>query len=252
MRLALLILLAAASSAPAVNPLPEPTSYTKPVPGGKFLLVQLGNKAAEDQFSGPAESRRFADLRAKFPRPGLYTATPTPELVWPLPDAEFAPIDHMFPAPDGVHLVRIDGDFWKTEAYTGGRVGPPPEARAVQIDGPAVSFFADGKLLKRHTVRELVTAPEELAVTPRHLLWYASGKLNPETLKFTLFTQESTRHTFDARSGELLRTDGVGLLNPLAQQILIACAGLTAVIFAGWLVFVYRRRVPDSVRLAGK
>ena len=250
MRSALLILLAAAAAAPAVDPLPEPTSYAKPAPGGKFQLVQLGNRAAEEKFAGPAEARRFADLRAKFPRPGLYTATDPPELVWALPDAEFAPIDHVFPAPDGIHLVRIDGEFWKTLAYTGGRVGPPPEARALLIDGPAVSFFAAGRLTKRYTVRDLIRAPEEMHITPQHLLWYASGKLNPDTLRFTLFTQESVRHTFDARTGELLRTDGVGLSNPLARQILVACAAATAVIFGGWLVFAYRRRVPDSVRLA--
>ena len=52
MRAAAKLLLLAAPAA-AVDPIPEPTSYAKPVPGGKFLLVQLGDKPTEDKFAGP-------------------------------------------------------------------------------------------------------------------------------------------------------------------------------------------------------
>lgn len=238
----LLLLLTAASAPAAVVPVPEPTSYAKPVPGGQFLLVQLGNKAAEDKFGGTAEKQRFAELRAKFPKPGLYTTADPPILVWPLPETEFAHYDHVFPAPDGVHFVRVDGDFWQSEAYTGGKLRPSPEAAAAQIDGPAVSFFKNGELVRRHTVRDLVERPDELTATPLHLLWYASGRLQVDTMRFNLFTQESVRHTFDATTGEKIATTKVGLANPLTQNILIVIGAMTAAILLGWVVFVARRR----------
>ncbi len=240
----LMFLLSATPALAAVVPVPEPTSYAKPVPGGKFLLVQLGNKAAEDKFGGAVEKRRFAELRAKFPTPGLYTTADPPILVWPLPEAEFVHYDHVFPAPDGVHFVRVDGSFWQSEAYTGGRLRPSAEAAAAQVNGPAVSFFKNGELTRRYAVRELIEKPDELTATPLHLLWYASGRLQVDTMRFNLFTQESVRHTFDAETGEKLTTSKVGLENPLTQNILIAIGAMTAVIMLGWVVFVARRQRP--------
>lgn len=254
-----LLLLAAAQFAPAqdkekletLKRLPEPTSYAKPVPGGRFVLVQLGKPEVEAQIGRPADQKRFAELRAKYPRPGLWTAAEPPELVWPLPEGEYAPYDHTFPTADGDYLVRVEGDFWRTEAYPG---GPRPSAaeQAAQLDAPAVSFFERGKLLKQYRVRDLVTSADNLQHTPQHMLWYASATLHPESGKFILFTQESVKVTFDYRTGEELERVQSGLGNPLMQTLLGVFGTMTVVILAAWGAFVYFRRVPDSVRLAGK
>ncbi len=237
----LLALLLLAVPARAGFPIPEPTSFALPVPGGKFVFVQLGDPATEAKAPKP-ERQAFLDLRAKYPANGLYTAGDDAKLVWGLPDATYCAYDHCFAAPDGVHLVRIDGDFWKTESYTGGRLRPSAADEAAQLDGPGVSFFANGKLLKSHRVRDLIRDPDALPATPAHLLWYASGRLQVDTMRFNLFTQESIRHTFDATTGELVATQAVGLDNPLLPKILLVIGAMTAVIFAGWLAFLWTRQ----------
>ena len=246
----LLVLLLLATAASAENrPVPEATSYAKPIPGGQFVIVQLGSAEAEAKYGKDKEHAEFRALRAKYPTPGLYTAADA-ELVWPLPAGEFAAYDHTFVSPDGVYLVRIDGDFWKTEAYTGGRLRPGPERELAQIDGPAVSFWKSGTKLKQYTVRDLIKHPEQLPATPEHVLWYASGVMMTDTPRFSLNTQESIRFTFDYTTGELISVTPVGLANPLLKMILIVIGVMTVVIFAVWVLYISlgrKRRVTTTV-----
>lgn len=241
------LMLFAAGASAASTPIPEATSYAKPVPGGAFVLVQHGNAEAEQRVGGDSEKRRFRELREKYPTPGLYTSGDA-KLVWPLPASEYAAYDHTFTSPDGVYLVRIDGDFWKTEAYTGGRLRPTPEKEQAQLDGPAVSFWKSGTKQKQYSVRELVKNPAALPTTPDHVLWYASGVMTVDSPRFSLNTQESVRHTFDSTTGELVATTPVGMANPIVTLILIVIGAMTALILVTWALYVaFARRRPGLV-----
>ena len=242
--LAVLLSVALAAGARAENePIPEATSYAKPVAGGRFVLVQLGNPDAEmnSKHSKEAEQAKFRELRQKYPAPGLYTAD-TAELVWGLPAGEFAAYDHTFVSPDGVYLVRVEGEFWKTEAYTGGRLRPAAEQEQAQIDGPAVSFWKSGEKLKQYSVRDLIAKPDQLPATPKHVLWYAGGKMAADAPRFSLNTQESVRYTFDYTTGALLARTEVGLANPLLTLILIVIGVMTALILGVWVLYFIRSR----------
>jgi hypothetical protein len=241
---ALLAAVLSAGHAAAAGVIPEPTSYAKPVPGGRFVFVMLGDAAVEQdpaKVKDPADRAKFRELREKHPRTGLYREG-TGELVWAVEAEGYAPIDSVFPASDGVHLVRVDGEWWKTKDFPGGRVRPPAEEQQRQLDSPGVSFFAHGKLLKAHTVRELVDDPARLDFSPDHVLWMAGAVLNEDTGRFLLFTQDSNRVTFDYRTGEVVGRQKVGMSNPLARGVLIACAILTAGVLAGWAWYAFGRR----------
>ena len=256
MRSLLILTLVASAARGSSVPIPEATSYAKPVAGGRYVLVQLGDAGAEQKYGKDAEKKAFRELREKYPTPGLYTSD-TAQLVYPLPANEFAAYDHTFVSPDGVYLVRIDGDFWKTEQYTGGRMRPSPEQELAQIDGPAVSFWRDGTKLKQYSVRDLIKNPEALPATPDHILWYASGVMTTDAPRFSLNTQESIRHTFDYTTGTLLASTPVGMANPLVTLILIVMGVMTALILAVWVLYVYRTRrgpgspLPDAVERRG-
>ena len=239
-----------AGSASAAGKFPKPMSYAKPV-GTGFVLVQLGDPAEEAKHGTADQKRLFAELRAKYAAPGMYRAGDSAELVWPLPVGEYAPYDLTFATADGKNLIRVDGEFWQTESFPGG-TRPTEAVQQKQMAGSALSFFADGKLTKRYVLSDFVASAEVLNHTPEHLIWYASAVFNEDAGRFVAFTQEQTRFTFDARTGELLARDGVGLGNPVLQKILLACGVLTALILLGWGLFVWKRRVPDSVRLARK
>ncbi|HET6575680.1 MAG TPA: hypothetical protein VFG68_18920 [Fimbriiglobus sp.] len=240
-----------AAPAPAVGRLDEAVSYTKPVPGG-FVFAMLGDPEAEAK--APEDARaRFAQLRAKYPKTGLYRDG-SGELIWAVADGQYAPYDNVHLAADGVHLVRLDGDWWREKDFTGGRAQLSDEEVRKQLDSPAVSFFAGGKLLKQYTVRDVIANPDGLPQTPRYLLWLADGVMNEDTGRFVLTTQDSHRLTFDYRTGELLARAPAGLGNPLLTAALIASGALTAAILGVWayLVFVRKPKVAAAGPRGGK
>jgi hypothetical protein len=237
------LLALAAGPVAAAGVLDEALSYTKPVPGGRFVFVMLGDPEAEAKQSADARGK-FAELRAKYPKTGLYKAESS-ELVWAVEDGGYAPYDNVFLASDGVHLVRIDGEWWREKDFTGGRARLTPEEEQKQLDGPAVSFFADGKLVRRTAVRDVVTDPAALPQTPHYILWLANGVLNEGTGRFLLDTQDLNRVTFDYRTGEVVARGRVGLGNPRLTTILVASGALTAAVLGVWAYFVFfRRRKP--------
>lgn len=215
----------------------EPLGFTKPV--GDLTLVMLGDPAAEDRVRDTSAREQFRALRERFSRSGMYRGT---ELVWPL-EGPYAPYDAVFPAADGVHLVRLDGEWWKTKSYPG-RNRLPAEKETAQLDAPAISFFAQGKLLKQYTLREIVTVIDDLPHSPEHVLWMAGAVLNDQDRQFVLFTQDSYRTIFNIDTGEKVATVKVGLANPVLPMLLGVTGILSLGILGVWLWLVWFRRRP--------
>jgi hypothetical protein len=247
----LILTLAALPAAASQGIILYPLSYSKPIPGGQYLFVMLGDASAEQKERDDASREKFRELRTKYPRTGLYRVD-TGEPVWVLEDDAFAPAPCVFLTSDGVHLVRIDGDWWTTDAFVGGP-RPSADVQRQQLDAPGVTFFVRGKVLRRHAVRDLVVHPDDLPHTPQHLLWYANGTLNENTSRFLMNTQDSHRQVFDYRTGELLEVKPAGLGNPLFRTILIICGVGSALILAtwAWLVFFRRRPQPAAIEPPG-
>jgi hypothetical protein len=218
----------------------EALGYTKPVGGGAFTFVQLGDAAAEAKVADAAARFDFSALRMKYPKTGLYRGDTT-ELVWAVEGGGFSPYDYTYPASDGVHLVRFEGEWWKTKDFPGQARLPADDANR-QLDGPGLAFFANGKLLRRYTVRELVTEAERLPHTPEHVLWTSGGVLNEGKGTFLLLTQDAYRITFDYRTGEVVSKAAGGLGNPLMTPILIACGVLSALLVGAWAYFAFLRK----------
>jgi len=233
-----------AAPASAAGRLDEAVSYTKPVAGG-LVFAMLGDPEAEAKAAADATAK-FAELRAKYPKTGLYKDG-SGELVWAVEDGAYAPYDNVLFAADGVHLVRLDGDWWREKDFTGGRARLPDDEVRKQLNAPAVSFFANGKLLKQHTVRDVIAKPDELPQTPRYVLWSSGGVVNEQTGRFVLMTQDSHRLTFDYRTGELIARAPAGLGNPLLRTILIASGVLVAAILGVWAYLVFLRKPKVAV-----
>ena len=225
-----------AAPAFAAGSLPEPVSYSKPVAGGKFTFVQLGDPAAEAKQSASIR-KEFAQLREKYPRSGLYPAD-SPNPAWTL-DAPYAPYDNTYPSADGVHLARIKGEAWIEQNYPGGK-RLPADVEQKQYDAPAVGFYANGKLTRSYPLRDLITNPLDVKHSPQFVLWAAGSVLNEDTGRFVVMTQDATRVTFDVNTGEILKRDRVGLNNPILSNVLLACAAMTALVLAAWAWFAFR------------
>lgn len=219
----------------AARSLPAPLSYAKPTAGG--FLVQLGDPTAEAEVRDPAVVAAFREVRAKYPKSGYYRDSG--ELVWEL-DAPYAPIDNVFPLPDGIHLARLEGDWWIERDYPAGtRLSPAEEAK--QLAAPGVGFYANGKLIRTIPVSDLLSDPGDVKHSPRYVLWAAGAVLKPDG-QFVVLTQDATRISFDPKTGEILARDRVGLNNPLLPKLLVASALIATTILAVWAWFVFGRR----------
>ncbi len=156
-------------------------------------------------------------------------------LVWAVEG--YAPYDNVFPASDGVHLVRLEGEWWRTYRYPAEKRLPADE-EAKQLAGPAVSFFANGKLIRTHAVNDLVTNPADLIHTPEHVLWKTDASLNEATGRFIVFTHDSNRVAFDFKTGEVVARSKAGLGNPIMRWVLGVTAALIVVMVGVWVWLV--------------
>lgn len=224
---------------------PRSLSYAEAI-GEKYAFVMLGPLEV-DEGAAPDDAKKLAELRAKYPASGLYPIAGGPAL-WTT-DAPYVPSANAFASTDGVHMALVEGDWWKTKEYIAPRRLPAEKADP-QLHGPAVSFYANGKLLKRYTVDELITDPSRLEHTPEHVIWAAGAALNDETMRFVLMTQDANRITFDATTGELLSRNPAGFGNPISPWILAVCGGLSLLVLAIWAWIVFGRRKPATTPTA--
>lgn len=214
-------------------PLPEPVSYAKPTPGDRFVLVVFGSPEAEAKLKG--ETKQYAaDVRAKYPVPGMYRGD---QLVYPLDG--YAPDDNVYLTGDGRYVIRIEGDWWKTKAYTGG-TRLPKEVEQKQLDAPAISFFEDGRLLKSHSLKSFITDPLMLQHSPEHIVWPSGAVLREEQGEFLLYTQDTNRITFDYRTGEAIATEKMGYGSRFGQTLILATLGLTLLLLLAWAFYAFR------------
>ena len=257
--------------------LPEPVSYAKPSPDGSRVFVAFGSPDHEAKLKDERIRNFAAGIRARYPAPGLYTASDPPHPLVPksspLPVAAaagvpatatepgwwweaYTPDENVYLTADGGTAVRIEGEWWKTKAYPAGK-RLPAEVEQAQLNAPAVTFlFADGREPVSYKLNELIDNPAELPHSPDHILWPAGAALNPTTNQFHLFTQDSNKITFDATSGKLIHKGKNGLGNPVAQGVMWTTIGLTAAVavaLAWWVVRARRSsRVADSLRESGQ
>jgi hypothetical protein len=228
------VLLLAAPLASA-RPLPAPLTYAKPTAAG--VLVQLGDPVEEAKITDSAVVAAFRTVREKYAKSGLYRESG--ELVWEL-HAPYAPIDNVFAASDGVHLARLEGDWWIERDYPSDTNRLPADEEAKQLAAPAVGFYANGKLVRTHPVRELLTNPADLKHSPRFVLWAAGAVLKGDG-QFVVLTQDATRTIFDP-TGNVVARDRVGLNNPLLTKVLVASGAFAALILGAWAWFAFGRK----------
>jgi hypothetical protein len=218
---------------------PRPFSYAKAV-GSEYQFVMLGPIEVDESAAG-RDREALRQLRQQFPASGLYPRAGGTAL-WTT-EASYAPSANTFPSRDGIHLAVIEGDWWTTKDY----VSPkrlPAAKEAEQLQAPAVSFYAQGQLLRQYRVADLVSNPARLEHSPEHILWAAGAALNDETGRFVVMTQDGLQVTFDIRTGALLEKRGAGIANPLASWILGLCGILVLLILAGWALLTFGRRSP--------
>ena len=116
-------------------------------------------------------------------------------------------------ASDGVHMVR-DGPW------------------ATSFDNEAVSFFANGKLLRTYTIAELVDLRFAMAYSVSHFHWSRDRRLDNVALVYTVRTYDLNSYEFDLTTGEIKSA-----LHParwLGAILIVGGAVLAIILYRRW------------------
>lgn len=218
----------------------KPIAY--PVPSefrsanGQYVLALIPPKSDDPN---RIENSIHAGLRRKYATGGLYRSDDSSKPVWSIDWFDY----EAFPADDGVHLVRIHGENDQWRHYkTDKRL--PDESVEEQLAAPAISFYANGQLLRTYSVREIVGRPDALPHSMRFILWNAGGVVTRDGKQFVLMTQDERQVFFDLDSGRIALSREAGSKN--AQEwilrLSLAIVGTAIVAAMGFFLFYLRRK----------
>ena len=187
---AVLVLMGWISSAVYADSPARPFSYTKATEDGRFIFVMIAPTALEEELRLTREDlhQEVRDIRARYPRSGMYRQDNPREPLWTV---DWYSTFNL--APDGAHLVRYGPWAWLNKD------------RTPDLDVEAVSFFAEGKLLRTYSVGDLVDprAAQSFPQSASHYRWLKSDRwLNDH--EYSLETRDDQRYVFDIRTGAIL------------------------------------------------
>jgi len=170
------------SPARADIPLP-PYSYRHVSPDGLHVFVMIAPVPTEEDPEGWSEEMAdgIREIRRLYTRSGLYQSDGSAEPLWTV-DWYAHSVEV---ASDGVHLIRH---------------GPWASSTGQE----ALSFFAEGRLLRTYQIRELVDLSLMLRRTASHFFWKKRGRFDDARLEYSLETMDGNRFVFDVRTGEVV------------------------------------------------
>jgi hypothetical protein len=181
-----------------------PATYSTPSPNGQYLFVMLAPPSADPALD-PDNTDHAKMLRQKYPSSGLYRNDGSTEPLWTADWYAY----YVHPADDGIHLVREDSAARTLAPFISKPL--PQEIVREQLDGPALTFLANGQELRTYTVRELVADPDSLPHSVAHVLWMADATITRDGTRFVLTTQDAHQIVFDLATGEEISRRKAGL-----------------------------------------
>jgi hypothetical protein len=201
--------------------LAPPTSYKRVTPGEKFVFVMVSWIPVEDEVGRWNEETAagIREVRRTYTRSGMYRNDGSTDPLWTVDWYAYG-VDL---TPDGVHLIR-----------------PGPWARLLDdrtpdLDCEAVSFFANGRLIRTYHIRELVDDPGRFKRSVSHFSWREEGRVSGE-FEYTITTRDGNRFVFDIRTGAVVSEARMGRVTWWGKRLALLVVG----VLAAWLI--YRRR----------
>jgi hypothetical protein len=143
-------------------------SCKKVVPGGKYLFVMISPLPVDKEAGGWNDEMAagIREIRRVYKQSGLYRNDGSAEPLWTVDWYAGVTL-----SSDGVHLVRHGP--WAV--LPEGRHKGPLEAA---LDQEALSFFANGQLVRTYRIGELVKDPDRLPRSVSHFDWQDKGQLD--------------------------------------------------------------------------
>jgi len=214
-RCAFAIFMAGSSFAWADSEAP-PFSYKQKSPGGKYVFVMIAPMSIDEDAGNWIEEKgtEIREIRRTYSESGLYRNDGSTEPLWTVDWYAFG-VDI---ASDGVHLIRHGPWAWST-------------------DQEAISFFANGKLIRTYQINQLIDDPLRLEHTVSHFFWKKRSSFSDSRLRYTLRTIDGNQFVFDVRTGDILSKSPAPADIPWDMIVVFGTSALAIIVWIiVWLV----------------
>ncbi len=164
-----------------------PISYTKTSPNKQFLFVMIFPEGATRYGYMSAEQKTSEQqIKSRYRQSGLYRNDDSTTPLWTV--GWYA--RNVLISSDGVYLITRGP--WATTS-----------------NDEALTFFANGKLLRSYQIKDLVGFIDSffLPRTVSHFRWEKSRSLDDEKHTLTLFTLNEDAYVFDITTGEIVSSN---------------------------------------------
>ena len=167
-------------------------TYLEPAQDGRLVFVMIAPPPRYKRLPGDEETAEELSIRARYSKSGMYPAgsdKPMWTVGWYASRVEVA--------SDGVHLIRYGG--WPGNMHDRG-LELAPRALAQE----ALSFFANGRLLKTYSIGDLVDTPDRLPQSVSHFRWCSAAVLDDAQMELIVATLDGNRFVFDVKTGAVM------------------------------------------------
>jgi hypothetical protein len=211
----------------------RPRSY-KVAAGRKHVFVMISPIPVEKEVLPWNEETAAAirEIRRIYTRSGLHRSDGSPEPLWTVDWYAHA----VEVASDEVHLIRHG--LWAVLPRD--RDAPLGSA----LDQEALSFFANGRLLRTYRIGELVDDTDLLPRSVSHFRWLDEGRLDDARSEYTLTTLDGNRFVFELHAGKIVSESRRGRPAWRGWWVLLGIVGIGAVA----RITLRRRARPQMVR----
>jgi hypothetical protein len=182
-------------------------------PGTVEVDVRRWNEETADE---------IREIRRVYTRSGMYRNDGSTEPLWTVDWYAHG----VQLTPDGMHLIRPGPWAWLRD--------DKPD-----LDVEAVSFFANGRLLRTYRVGELVDDSGRVERSVSHYRWEKEERVSGE-FEYMITTIDGNRFVFDVRTGEITSASRV---RRVFQWVWRVALGVVTVAAAVWFVWLRRSRM---------
>jgi hypothetical protein len=229
------------TSSPALAFIPlSPHSRKIVTPGGKYVFVMLAPVSIEKDGKELMEvySAEIQKIRNLYKQSGMYRNDGSTEPLWTVD--WFA--HYVETTSDGASLIRYGCGPWSALIFS---TYSNRQITKTALDQEALSFFANGQLLKTYQICELIDDMEKLRPVGPFISWIREAELHEERSEYTVTTLDGNRFVFDVRTGEIISSSRRGLVTLWGRRVIYSVG--TVVVVGGLAWFIRRWRLRRHV-----
>jgi len=177
-----------------------PITYRETTANKQYVFIMIAPDSLETELKrwNDETKNEIRAIRTMYAKSGLYKNDGSKEPLWTVDWYR----RNVVAASDGIHMVTF-GYSSSTNA------GKTQAISKEELQQEAVSLFANGKLLKRYAIADLVDRPDQLPRSVSHFQWLEKSNMLDGQHQFEVVTCDNNRILFDLKTGNIAKKEPI-------------------------------------------